>query len=618
MEAVLQKYANEEIDKHWSKCSIKFSKLILKPEVLKNKELGTQAIKQFIADELILFEVGLRTYILQALIDKCGIEINKYKETSLDYLPIFDPYDETYCWTDFYFEWHNKTITVDQLPTMARDLRRVLAYMSIDFGKAYQKITSDEPVKLISKIGKIFTINIKTIVETNKGPVEKIIKYNIDKLRDTSIYKYFTYGTSVFNPYSPAVKNPETKYFNTFYGFKAKLVVSVKNELIKPILHHIKTDWANNDDDWNHWILSWLSYIIKTPWLKTLIALVLISKPGARPDILLAFFEKKVIGSQHAITLNGFDKATQRFDSITRNKIFITVNALSSDNKKDKLQRIKLLITELKRTMEYKFNETGYVKDCSNWLLESDHYNPIFFNKDQQFFACTYTSNEYHDNYEYLNQLESSLTQEAADHFLTYLYTYPSLDIHNFTLIPPSNIDSSSDDESSDESSNDESLEISTPLLFMRSMVNCFIHDDISSNPNKFELVDFIGLIPKNLSGIEIVKHNVTVRNERTKTMIVPDTDVTTWVYDSANNYYISKDNLYTIYRAWAEIKGYADDTKYKFNKEIKKYVEKNNLWFKLGNNNYLIITRYFPPREARIPNDDTTSDLAEDIEIRL
>lgn len=424
------------VDTKWPSWKNEFKAQALKRSILDNDQLRAQTVNNFIKEKLKEFSDDHIPHVDPLLNKKCAEEIFLYKETSREYMLSIDPYDETFYWTQFNKKWYAKIITPADLPKLARDLRRVYALIKIGKGTSFVKYTKDTPIKSFAGSDTNFCV---TVLDAS-NPKSKPKTLNMLQLsRMPEINNYFVYFAQGFTPYSPAMKNPEPDDFNTFYGFKAKLVVEVVDDIIYRILIHIRIVWAGGRDDWYHWILSWLSHIVKTPWFKTFVALVLVSEPGSGKDILRVFIEEKVIGLEHATSMQGFEKAIQRFNPVAFGKILVTVNELnSSDTIMSTYDQIKVLITEQRRAMERKFNDPEYVKDCSNWLLQSNHYNCLFLDKRQRRFACPDVSNERRGDQEYFNKLSASLTEEAANHFITYLYNYPGLNVRDWTLIPQS------------------------------------------------------------------------------------------------------------------------------------------------------------------------------------
>lgn len=519
---------NEYVEKIWKENEKQFDEIVI-PMIKRDRASAPKFIENFIQN--IKLMNGLDDFFKNFIFNKLKqICTNKYKECKskaildeldeISKLKSIDVYDDTFYWGDFVTRWNGVFIDDYELFEVLGDLRRVYAYINTGKGKSIQKVSEQEPMKIF---GKVPSDSFYIIMESGTEEKPKHERITIDKfvkIADRALY--FTYGSIVNIPYPPGSKNPaKPNQFNIFCGFKAKLVNQVNMELIEPILHHLKYVWSGGNDEWFHWILSWLSWIIKTPYQKTLIALVLISKQGSGKDILRVFIEENIIGIQHAIMVCGLDKITQRFNSITIGKLLVTINELGCcDTKSAAFTRLKSIITEQRQCIEPKGVDSEIVVDYANYLMESNDYTAIHLDDEDRRYACPDVSCVYRGDFVYFNKLKASLNQEAGDHFMTFLFNYNGLDIKNFNLIPKS-------------TTKTEMVEYSLPA------------------PNSF----INGMIDKQIDLIHLI--NLLNRSD-------PNDPVE--IFQKKKSVYINRTHLYRVFSYWAGKNNYMKCKPGKFN----------------------------------------------------
>jgi phage/plasmid-associated DNA primase len=86
--------------------------------------------------------------------------------------------------------------------------------------------------------------------------------------------------------------------------------------------------------------------------------------------------------------------------------------------------RLKSLVTNDTISVEKKGLEVAEYKNYSRIFIFSNSYNCLRLAPSDRRFAVFGTSNKYCRNKEYFDKLFSHLTQEVADHFISYLLQY--------------------------------------------------------------------------------------------------------------------------------------------------------------------------------------------------
>ena len=216
---------------------------------------------------------------------------------------------------------------------------------------------------------------------------------------------------------------------NTFPGYAAKLVNhnNVIIEGLDIVLDHIEQVWANSNEEYYNYILSWFITILKKPERKLGVALVLMSdKEGAGKSIIIEWFQKYIFGEALSLSVPGFKSITRKFNSKIEHKLFINVNEASSvkGEVSEMFDKMKYLITDSRAEIEKK-NVDGYEADnFCNFIITTNHYYSLKISEYDRRYACFECSNKYVGNLEYFKILEESLNQATANAFVTYLYKY--------------------------------------------------------------------------------------------------------------------------------------------------------------------------------------------------
>ena len=115
----------------------------------------------------------------------------------------------------------------------------------------------------------------------------------IDRIPELSYKGYF------YKPYHPFenTSNNVNGYLNIFSPMISKRLNNYDVSKIEMILNHIKIVWANNDEFLYKYILSYFHQIIKTPWNKTNICMVLNGDMGCGKTLILEKMIKYIFGS---------------------------------------------------------------------------------------------------------------------------------------------------------------------------------------------------------------------------------------------------------------------------------------------------------------------------------
>jgi hypothetical protein len=239
----------------------------------------------------------------------------------------------------------------------------------------------------------------------------------------------------IFNkPYHPFEnKNDEIdEYVNTFSPMTAEYI---NDELydenkISPILNHIKEVWCNNDDFLYKYVLSYFSQIIKTPWNKTNICLVIYGIQGVGKSCILEAIIKYIMGPSCGLQTNGLsDLVNKQFQEFLENKLFIVCEEptmLNDMNFSTYVESLKNFITAGKLNVEKKFADKYVIDSYHNLIITCNHLKGIHIQDEKERrFVVLKCSDKYVGNVKYFNVLnECCNNKENMNMLFSYFYKY--------------------------------------------------------------------------------------------------------------------------------------------------------------------------------------------------
>lgn len=233
---------------------------------------------------------------------------------------------------------------------------------------------------------------------------------------------------SKFKLYSNITFSPDLKVnpheLNTYRGFQAKMVEDVDENLIKPILSHIYTCWADSDDNVYEYILQWFRNCFLYPWKKTGIAIILYGEQGTGKGILLdSLILPYIYGTSVSGVSHGLGPITQRFNSFLMNKLFIVANEVSSEEGFHiSFEKLKAIITDPTVSIEKKgIDIFKNYPNHANFIFTTNNPSSVKLGKTDRRYLCLETFSGFRGNFDYFENLHESCTQESANHFFTYV-----------------------------------------------------------------------------------------------------------------------------------------------------------------------------------------------------
>jgi hypothetical protein len=277
----------------------------------------------------------------------------------------------------------------------------------------------------------------KTGKITKSIETENVSFWCFDGLVGTNNYTYYNFN---WIPYSPYEIDPtfRTITFNMFLGLRAKIVPEVNMSLIQPILTHLKEIFADDNEEYYTYIISWFAHLIQFP-REFLPFLLMIGPKRCGKSSFFFWFVMYVMGKGECGTdVENLDSIVAKFNSHTFQKLFIHVKELKGSTNDshtsvyDKMELLKSRITDPTAEMEKKFGDRVQIDNYAKFGGCANEIPIRLSHDDKERWAIFKSSGRRIGDSKYFTEIKKimsdkdnvPLAQEAANHFLTYLSKY--------------------------------------------------------------------------------------------------------------------------------------------------------------------------------------------------
>jgi hypothetical protein len=372
-------------------------------------------------------------HTLKAWAKEAGYEVEREVEIEATVQPILR--EDHLTWVDLLKKWHGKSFSCQDEACIALRKDVSCVVRMIQGGSTVFAVYANDSA-MYSLAGKL------CLLELFIGPKDALKPITLEKLMTHNPLSFPIYNKLVFQPNPDKVRKNE---LNIYAGFKAQPVVNVNHDLVERcILRHLREVWAAGDPVVYRYLLSWLAQIIKTPWNRTLIAVVLHSGQGTGKTLICNELIDKVFGRDLAISIEGTDKLTQRFNSVAMGKLFVPINELRSLDENSfagKFDTMKSLITDPYIPIEKKGMDVIDVDNYMNILLTSNHEHTVRLEADDRRYACFEVSDCHKNDRVYFKALLDAWKEDGAgDHVYSYFLNYPDELMVDVTVIPQTDL----------------------------------------------------------------------------------------------------------------------------------------------------------------------------------
>lgn len=231
--------------------------------------------------------------------------------------------------------------------------------------------------------------------------------------------KRFWYGSVTFDPLEKG-----SNVLNMWRGFEAQKCDQNDSDGLKMILNHIRTCWANDNEEVYDYIIQWFAHIVQEPHKKTRKCIVLYShETQIGKGILLQFITEYLFGDSICEKLEQIKDLTSKFNDFLNGKLLIWVDEISSEKAiwKTSWDTLKSLISENKISIEKKYHGRRDVRSYNNFIMLTNNPHYIRLEQHDSRYVVFEVSSRYKDNTKYFSDLASYFTPETGKAFYDYL-----------------------------------------------------------------------------------------------------------------------------------------------------------------------------------------------------
>lgn len=365
---------------------------------------------------------------------------------------------DKFFWHDFMLKYNGHYFASEQemIDKILEDSRRVCVFVVEGKTRQFHKHSEDKmmieydskgchfsfgyitkKLRRVPKEGSEKGFNMSWVDEKVTVKWSKFVEDNYSKMR---IYK-----TCEFNP-NPNIINENA--FNRWPGFKAELLPKDKVDVNKCImwLKHMLDILCNNDGKIFMYALSWYARLLKYPWQKLGTALIFTNElQGCGRNIFLEdFLINLVLGRRIAMRIPNFTVFDSSWNDWMKELIYLFADELTVNRSKFHTlwDKMKAMITQT-----YEFVRERYIGEYSvpiytNINAATQHgEKAVKIEAYDRRYAMFENSAAKVGDYSYFdNLINNHLTQEAANHFYSFLYYLDDKYLVNVRIIPETEV----------------------------------------------------------------------------------------------------------------------------------------------------------------------------------
>jgi hypothetical protein len=241
------------------------------------------------------------------------------------------------------------------------------------------------------------------------------------------------YVTCRFDPTRTLPNN-----YNTFFGLRGAAIPNPSNLLqatnqMNLILRHIKEVYCNDDEEHAQYFYKWMANIVKYPWKKTQVLILLFGVEGCGKGMIIDFFAHKVLGKH--VT---FQTASPGVDLFAKHavgfyrKLFVFCDEAGDDLNKNH-EQLKNSITAETIRFEGKNKDTTTEPNFVNIIVASNNPGSVRVSPYDRRVVAFQCSEKYKGNHAYFNDLAAATgNDECARAMYDYLLNYDLPQQYNF------------------------------------------------------------------------------------------------------------------------------------------------------------------------------------------
>lgn len=247
-----------------------------------------------------------------------------------------------------------------------------------------------------------------------------------------------TFATCAFDPEGQLPNN-----YNTFTGFHAESIPPIQdlpkaNMHLQMILNHIKEVFCEDNQEHAEFVYRWLANIIKYPWKKTEVLILIFGIEGCGKGIIIDFFANRVLG--HHLSFQTATPGVDLFSKFavgTHRKLLCFCDEAGEDMKTNHDQ-LKNLITAKTIRIEKKGQDIRTEENFTNVIVASNNAGSVRVSPADRRVVAFQCDERYKGNYNYFTSLaEATNSDECAKLMYEYLLQYDLSPDYNFQAHRP-------------------------------------------------------------------------------------------------------------------------------------------------------------------------------------
>lgn len=234
-----------------------------------------------------------------------------------------------------------------------------------------------------------------------------------------------TYMTCIFDPKGNIPCN-----FNTYVGLRASLLPPVKNRVqtdlsVQSIVNHVKEVFCNGNVQHTDYVLKWMANLVKYPWKKTEVLLLLFGIEGCGKSMVIDFFANMVLGTHLSFqTASPGVDVFGKFAVGTHRKLLCFCDEGGEELTKYQ-DALKNLITAKAVRVEKKGQDIRLEDNYTNVIVASNNAGPVKISSNDRRVVAFQCSEIYKDDLQYFANLADALSNdECARGFYDFLMEY--------------------------------------------------------------------------------------------------------------------------------------------------------------------------------------------------
>ena len=226
--------------------------------------------------------------------------------------------------------------------------------------------------------------------------------------------------------FQPCAEKCPKDIFNLWHGFK---VEPIEGDC-SLYLDHLRKVICGGDESAYSYLVGWLAHMVQKLDEKPSVAIFMRSVMGAGKDTMVRALSEML--GRHALTLNGDEQITGRFQGALQEKLFVYINEARILDSRT-MDRMKSLISEKEVSLELKGKDPVRIPNFARFILASNHEHVIRADLRERRYLMLEPKPLFEvsspEHFAYFKSLHAWIDNGGAQYLLQYLQ---SLDLTNF------------------------------------------------------------------------------------------------------------------------------------------------------------------------------------------